>query len=728
MKLLEPFQLGPLTIPNRIVLPAMVTRLSGEDGLINQDITDRYLRFALGEVGLIVMEAMAVHTAKSGPLLRIGEDRFIPGLRELVKKVHDSSPSKILPQIIHFLKIARSGWRQKIEDLSKQDINDIIVAYGDAAARAREAGFDGVELHMAHAYTLASFLSARNGRKDEYGGSLENRMRLGSEVVLRVREKVGDDFAIGVRFLAEECIKRGFTLLDSREIALRMSQLGVQYISLSAGGKFEDAIHKPGEPLYPYTGYSGDRCMPGDNFPDAHNLYLASSIKEFLVSHGRATPVVAVGKISTAESAEQILVEGKADLIGMARALLADPYWVAKVKEGRERDIVQCIYCNVCKALDENFKKVVCYLWPKGNLQAPLQTEERELPKWQSINPLAAEVHNGKIKLQWQPARHFRKITGYDVFRSENKVKFTRVKAVPRLYYEDHQVVGGRTYYYYVQAYDADGNHSYSTNLVEVYLPTAVPLPTELIEKSDTDMTQQIAVRNLTDADARYASTVRQMMASQAYRELAAAQLFGHGLKYVPGIKYQKFMTWHITEEMQHYEMVVRMYSESTGDSVEPVVWERLAQKPVPLVESWFELAMAQFLYDRGGFWQLQEYEHCSFEPYRLIVDKIIKEERGHQGLGEEIAVELCRSGEYDEIKQESFNRWLRQGLLSFGRPNSEGSQYAISMGLKKRDAGIVMGDFIEDIKPAMKSAGLQFPNLSDIGIDAPAGIDLSLN
>jgi len=195
------------------------------------------------------------------------------------------------------------------------------------------------------------------------------------------------------------------------------------------------------------------------------------------VQHGYHTPVIAVGKISTSESAEEILQQGKADLIGMARALLADPYWVKKVKEGREGDIVQCIYCNVCKALDENFKRVVCYLWPKGNLQAPLLSEERERPQWQSDTALQAIVHNGKIKLEWQSAEHFRKITGYDVFRSENKVKFTRVKAVPRLYYEDHQVVGGRTYHYYVQAYDADGNHSYSTNLVEASLPPSVTLP-----------------------------------------------------------------------------------------------------------------------------------------------------------------------------------------------------------------------------------------------------------
>ncbi len=94
-----------------------------------------------------------------------------------MREVHDISPSKIFPQIIHFMKIARSGWRQKIEDLSHDDIQFIMQAYGEAAARAREAGFDGVELHMAHAYTLASFLSGRNQRTDEYGGSLENRLR-----------------------------------------------------------------------------------------------------------------------------------------------------------------------------------------------------------------------------------------------------------------------------------------------------------------------------------------------------------------------------------------------------------------------------------------------------------------------------------------------------------------------------------------------------------------------
>src|SRR5690242_1681831 len=119
MLLMEPFRVGSLTLPNRIVLTAMVTRLSGEDGFVNQDIRDRYLRFARGEPGLIVLEAMAVHGAKSGPLLRISDDSYAPGLRDLARAMHDASPSKVVPQIIHFLKIARSGWRQRVTDLAR---------------------------------------------------------------------------------------------------------------------------------------------------------------------------------------------------------------------------------------------------------------------------------------------------------------------------------------------------------------------------------------------------------------------------------------------------------------------------------------------------------------------------------------------------------------------------------------------------------------------------------
>jgi 1,2-phenylacetyl-CoA epoxidase catalytic subunit len=231
------------------------------------------------------------------------------------------------------------------------------------------------------------------------------------------------------------------------------------------------------------------------------------------------------------------------------------------------------------------------------------------------------------------------------------------------------------------------------------------------------------------ELDERYYGVVVQMMQSQAYRELAAAQMFGFGLQYVPELKWLKFMSWHIREEMEHYEDVVKMYATFTGESVEPVVRTRLADKPIDFAQSWYELAMAQFLYDRGGFWQLKEYEECSFEPYQKTIQKIIKEEKGHQALGERIVVELTRTGQFEAVKQAHFDKWLRQGLLSFGRPGTDGARYAIEVGLKKRDPGPVMQDFIDDIKPAVKACGLTFPPMDQIGIAPPAaGLDLSLD
>ena len=136
---------------------------------------------------------------------------------------------------------------------------------------------------------------------------------------------------------------------------------------------------------------------------------------------------------------------------------------------------------------------------------------------------------------------------------------------------------------------------------------------------------------------------------------------------------------------------------------------------------------MAQFLYDRGGFWQLQEYEKCSYPPYREVIGKIIDEERGHQGLGERIVVELCQTGAYDDVKQPLFERWLKLGLLSFGRPGNEGNRYAIEVGLKKRDSGEVMQDFVSDIKPAVRTSGLRFPPPETMGLEMPKSLDWKL-
>ena len=136
--LFSPVRINNMTLANKMALTAMVTRLSGTDGYVNQDIIDRYMRFAAGEVGLIVVEATAVHGAKSGQLLRLNDDQYIPGHQSMLNQIHASSPSKVALQIIHFLKISRSGWRQTVKMLSRDEIQAIIRQYGEAAARTRE--------------------------------------------------------------------------------------------------------------------------------------------------------------------------------------------------------------------------------------------------------------------------------------------------------------------------------------------------------------------------------------------------------------------------------------------------------------------------------------------------------------------------------------------------------------------------------------------------------------
>ena len=473
-QLLTPFRIRTMRLPNRVVVPAMVTRLSGEDGFVNPDVIDRYSRYARGHVGLIVVEATAVHTAKSGPLLRLASDEYIPGHRALIERVRSESDSAIVPQLIHFMKVARSGWRQTVDSLDAADIDAIVIQFGAAARRAREAGYDGIELHSAHAYTLASFVSRLNPRRDEYGGrTLETRLRMFGRVMAEVRRQIGHDYPVGVRFLADEMIKDGYTVEDAKRIALRMCQLGVDYVSLSVGGKFEDAVHRAGEPLYPYTGYSGDRCMPGDWYPKLPHVGYAAEIRRYLHSHGITVPVVSVGKISDPADAERLLAEGQADLIGMARQLLSDPDWVRKVESGREEEILHCIYCNVCKQLDENFREVHCFLWPKGARQAPL-ADLGTAPGWGASGAaLTAEFTRGWVQLHWSEAGA--DTTGYDVYRAERGVNGVTaagcVGAVKNEKYRDTTVLGGLCYTYYVRPFDAAGRPGPPSNAVTIDLP-----------------------------------------------------------------------------------------------------------------------------------------------------------------------------------------------------------------------------------------------------------------
>jgi 2,4-dienoyl-CoA reductase-like NADH-dependent reductase (Old Yellow Enzyme family) len=470
MKLFEPLNIGGMHIANRVMVPAMVTRLSGEDGLVNQDIMDRYDRYAQGGAGLIVIEAMAVHHAKSGPLLRISDDRFVPGLADLARRIHGTSDSKVVPQIIHFMKVAKSGWRQTVDMLSLADIDRIVEEFGDAVARAREARFDGAELHSAHAYTLASFLSRANPRKDEYGGdTLEGRLRLLTRIFENIRRKVGEEFPVGVRFLADEFIKDGYTVSDAKLIGLRLAQLGAAYLSLSVGGKFEDAVHLPGQVPYPYTGYSGDRCMPGDWYPPVPHAHFSAEIKSFIRAYGYDTPVATAGKISDPDDAERLVVSGAIDIIGIARGLLADPDWPHKVQRGERDRIVKCDYCNVCKHLDGTHMRVICALWPQGSLQAPPDDCSAAAPHWEAAGAdLKVAIGTGKAILKWNKAVGAAR---YDVCRTDPLGNVQVIDAVKVTRWEDHNLLAGMPYRYHVRAYGSAGQGGVSSNTVTATLP-----------------------------------------------------------------------------------------------------------------------------------------------------------------------------------------------------------------------------------------------------------------
>jgi NADPH-dependent glutamate synthase beta subunit-like oxidoreductase/2,4-dienoyl-CoA reductase-like NADH-dependent reductase (Old Yellow Enzyme family) len=321
----------------------------------------------------MVVEAAVVLPSRSSFNLRVSDDRFIDELKEFVKEIRKINPDlKIGLQLIHFLKVARSGWRQRVEDLKPEEIAVIPGQFAEGAARARTAGFDFVELHMAHFTTLASFLSLVNKRTDEYGGDFEGRIKLPTDVVLTARRTVGDDYLIGARILGEEFTKEGNTLLQSARAGRRLASLGLDYISVSAGERFEDAEPPlPNFPPFAGTGYSGYRMSPRWWNPDGVQVYLAEGIRRAVREGGYTTPVVAAGKIRMPDLAEEIVALGKADFVGMARTLLADPDWPAKAKAGEPDEIVKCAACGYCSESDERYETVTCIEWPTGDLNAP---------------------------------------------------------------------------------------------------------------------------------------------------------------------------------------------------------------------------------------------------------------------------------------------------------------------------------------------------------------------
>ena len=340
-RLWEPFHIGRMDIKNRLVMAPMVTRYGSDDGFVTERSRDYYEARAKGGVGLVIVEATHVHRHGRYILnqLSLSDDRFIPGMRQLVEAVHRHG-TKIAAQLHHGGREARSefhgmppaapsplaGFAGEVpSELSIDEITEIVGYFADAAVRAREAGFDGIELHGAHGYLIDQFLSpASNKRSDEYGGSLEHRTRFLLEVIEATKDAVGDDFPVWVRLNACEFGVEGETLEDGEKTAQMAEQAGMAAVHVSAWG--------PDAPFNITTA----------TFKPAIMTDLAQGIKQVV-----NIPVIAVGRI-TPEVAEGIIEEGKADLIAIGKALLADPELPAKMGQGNFNDIKPCIICMGC--------------------------------------------------------------------------------------------------------------------------------------------------------------------------------------------------------------------------------------------------------------------------------------------------------------------------------------------------------------------------------------------
>tara|TARA_Y100000589_G_scaffold122949_1_gene117373 strand:- start:755 stop:2215 length:1461 start_codon:yes stop_codon:yes gene_type:complete len=454
--LYSPLRTPNLCLHQRTWVPAMVPWRASDNGDVSQEVIDWYKRFAQGRPGAIVVEATGIRDIPSGPLLRISDDRYVAGLRRLTDAVREASggQTRLLIQLIDFLTIRRrpqpevffqrflevtethrqrlgmqhddeqavrqrflslsdaelervlsarqleslrQGYREHVTDTHLPDVaalpETLPTLFANAAARARTAGFDGIELHYAHAYTMASFLSATNTRTDGYGGCREQRVRLPLEVYGAVRASVGDDYAVGCRFLTDEIIASGSDLDDACFFAKEFAGAGMDFLSLSRGGKFDDAKQpKIGSAAYPYTGQSGYECMPAylsdKQGPWGRNAEPVGLLRHAVRDAGFTTPVVSTGGIHSFDQAERLLNDGKADVVGLARQALADPDWFEKVRLGRGEEVLLCRYSNYCEGLDQKHKQVTCELWDREALDAPdvvlASDGKRRLtaPKW----------------------------------------------------------------------------------------------------------------------------------------------------------------------------------------------------------------------------------------------------------------------------------------------------------------------------------------------------------
>jgi len=344
-KLFEPANIGSLECKNRFIMAAMGTRLASETSGVNDYVIDFYVERAKGGVGLIISEAAFV--VPSGgldayPRLSVAGIAHVPGLNRLAEAIQ-AYGTKFTIQL-HYPEISESGTPFGPSDIpaskpiarlptivpkpmTVEDVEAMVRAFASGARISKMAGADAVEVHAAHGHLLSQFLSPLcNRRTDKYGGSVEKRGQVLTEIIEGIKRELGKDFPVIVKINGEDGVAGGLVLEEAIIIAQMIEKAGADAIGVSAGT----------------TGFTMDRIIQPMFLHQCTNARSAEAIKKSV-----NVPVIAVGSINEPDLAENILREGQADFISIGRALLADPYYVQKTKEGRIDDIRQCIRCCV---------------------------------------------------------------------------------------------------------------------------------------------------------------------------------------------------------------------------------------------------------------------------------------------------------------------------------------------------------------------------------------------
>lgn len=378
-KLFTPYKIGTMELQNRIAMAPMTLGLESEDGTINERLTQFWEERAKGGVGLIIVDVVTVDGTVPylGHTISLADDKLIPSFRNFTDRMH-AHGTKVIPQISHpgpesiswtfgVQPVGPSAYPNQfgkmVRELSIEEIEKIIGLYGDAARRAKSAGFDGVELHCAHAYMLAgSFLSPlRNKRTDKYGGGLDGRARFAMEIIRDMKAKAGDDFPIIMRISGDERVPGGNTLDDMLYLIPKFIEAGADGFEVSGGTQYEKSW----------------KLIPGHSEQVGLNAEEASAIKAV-----SSVPVIVVGKINDPRYADHILVDKDLDGVVMGRALLADSELPIKAIEGKYEDIAPCTGCGIgCTTRGPGRDTATCVINPTIGKEEAMKLSPTESPK-----------------------------------------------------------------------------------------------------------------------------------------------------------------------------------------------------------------------------------------------------------------------------------------------------------------------------------------------------------